>query len=126
VGDDGHELERVGRPRRPALWIGAWVVGLVAVVGLAVVGRGTPVGDLAAGPVVQPAASPAPAAPVPPPAASATPRLPDDLPRIIRPRPAAVPGTPRPVPTLGDDGLVGGTAYSSAAPAGVPRVVPGP
>ena len=120
MGDDEHVLERVGRPRRPALWIGAWVVGLVAIVGLAVVGRDRPAEDLANVPAVLPAASNAPAASVPA-VGLAGPSFPDDLPRVIRPRTAT--STPRPIPTLGDDGLVGGTVYSSPAPAGPGRFV---
>ncbi len=116
MGDDEHVLERVGRPRRPALWIGAWVVGLVVVVGLAVVGRDGPADDLANVPAALSAATPAPAASVPP-VTTATQGIPDDLPRILRPRTASAPDTPRPAPTLGDDGLVGGTTYSSPAPA---------
>ena len=123
MGDEAHTLERVGRPHRPALWVGAWVVGLAAIAGLAVAGRDAPVEDLAAVPPALPAASTAPAASVPG-VAVASPPLPDDLPRVIRPRTA--PPTPRPIPTLGDDGLVGGTVYSSPGPAGRPRVVPGP
>jgi hypothetical protein len=127
VGDEEQTLERVGRPRRPAFWIGAWVVGLVAIVGLAVVGRDAPVEEtaavLAAAPAASPAASPPPAA-LAPAVAIASPTLPEDLPRIIRPRTA--PATPRPVPTLGDDGLVGGTVYSSPGPNDWSRVVPSP
>jgi hypothetical protein len=125
VGDDEHVLERVGRPRRPALWIGAWVVLLAAIVGLAVVGRAGPAEDLANVPAALSAASPAPAASVPP-VTTATQGLPDDLPRILRPRTALAPATPRPVPTLGDDGLVGGTIYSSPAPSDPSSGVPGP
>ena len=117
MGGEAQTLERVGRSRRPALWIGAWVVGLVAIVALAVVGRDAPVEVPPAMPGRVPAAlsatSPAPAASVPA-VAVASPSLPEDLPRVIRPR--TVPATPRPVPTLGDDGLVGGTVYSSPAP----------
>jgi hypothetical protein len=127
VGDEAHVLERVGRPNRPALWIGAWVVGLVVIVGLAIVGRDAPVEEIAAVPAAVPAplpaASPPPAASVPA-VAIASPTLPEDLPRIIRPRTVAA--TPRPVPTLGDDGLVGGTVYSSPGPTDWSRVVPGP
>jgi hypothetical protein len=129
VGDEEHMLERVGRPHRPALWIGAWVVGLVAIVGLAIVGRDAPVEGIAVASAALPAPLPAPVA-SPPPAASspaaaiASPTLPADLPRIIRPRTLA--STPRPIPTLGDDGLVGGTVYSSPGPTDWSRVVPGP
>ncbi len=112
MGDETQTLERVGRPDRPARWIGAWIVGLAAVIAIATIGRG-PVEDLAA----VPAATPAPmasSAPIP----GMSPRLPDYIPRIIRPRTAVALATPRPVPTLGDDGLVGGTAYSSPVPVG--------
>jgi hypothetical protein len=114
MGDDGRTLEPVGRSGLPALWIGGWVVGLAVVVALAVAGRGAPVDDLAAVPPVRPAASEAPVTPAAP-AALASPGIPDAVPRVIRPRAARAPA--RPSPTLGDDGLVGGTSYSSAAPA---------
>ena len=90
MGEDEHVLEPVGRPRRPALWIGAWVVGLVVVVVVAVAGRGVPAGDPAAVLAALPAIS---AAPI-----------------------ALATAVPRPIPTLGDDGLVGGTVYSSPVP----------
>ncbi len=125
MGDDEHVLERVGRSRRPALWLGAWVVGLGAIVSLAIVGRDRAADDLADVPAALSAASPAPAPSVPP-LTIATPGLPDDYPRILRPRTVVAPATPRPVPTLGDDGLVGGTAYSSAAPADPSLEGPGP
>ena len=114
MGDDERVLERVGRSRRPALWIGAWVVGLVAIVGLALAGRDGPAEGLA----IVPTAGATPSASVTP-VIVATPGLPDDYPRVLRPRTFLA--TPRPVPTLGDDGLVGGTAYSSPAPAGAGR-----
>ena len=42
MGDDERTLEPVGRSRRrPALWIGGWVLGLAAVITAAVVGRTT-------------------------------------------------------------------------------------
>jgi hypothetical protein len=127
VGDEEFELERVGRPRQPRLWIGAWVIGLAVIVGLAIAGRGSPVEEVAAVPAAVPgslpAPSPAPKASVPA-IAIASPTLPADLPRIIRPR--AVAATPRPVPLLGDDGLVGGTVYSSPGPTDWSRVIPGP
>jgi hypothetical protein len=112
VGGEEHGLERVGRPRRPAVWLGAWLVGLVFVVAMALAGRAGPTDGLA----VVPEASAAPS-PTPAPLATASPSLPVALPRIIRPLVARVPLSPRPSPTLGDDGLVGGTVYSSAAPA---------
>jgi hypothetical protein len=122
VGDEEFELERVGRPRQPRLWIGAWVIGLAVIAGLAIAGRGSPVEEVAAVPAAVPgslpAPSPAPKASVPV-VAIASPTLPDDLPRIIRPRTVAT--TPRPIPTLGDDGLVGGTVYSSPGPSGAAR-----
>ena len=39
MGDDERALERVGRSHRSGLWIGAWVLGLAAVVAMAVAGR---------------------------------------------------------------------------------------
>jgi hypothetical protein len=126
VGDDEHVLERVGRPRRPALWIGAWVVGLVAIVGLAVVGRDRAGDDLANVPAAPPVASPAPEPTAAAVVIVASPDLPEDLPRVLQPRAPRVAATPRPVPTLGDDGLVGGTVYSSPAPAGSSGEAAGP
>ena len=92
-------------------------------------GSTAPVEGIAVVPAALPAPLPAPAASLPPAAsvpavALASPTLPDDLPRIIRPRTVAA--TPRPIPTLGDDGLVGGTVYSSPGPTDWSRVVPGP
>ena len=109
MGDDERTLERVGRSHRSGLWLGAWVVGLAAVVAVAVAGRGAPVESQAARPAVLPAASVAPIA-------VASPSIPDGVPSVIRPLVARA-AAPRPSPTLGDDGLVGGTSYSSAAPA---------
>ena len=117
MGDDEHTLERVGRAHTPAMWIGGWVLGLVAVVGLAVAGRGAP----ADGVVGTPGSSlpPFAAAPIPAtPAATSTPTLPDGLPRVLRPFGVRPSSSPRPQPTLGDDGLVGGQVYSSARPGG--------
>ena len=117
MDDAEHGLERVGRERRPGLWIGAWAAALAAVVALAVGGRAGSTDGL----VAVPEASPAPvstAAHVSSPAAVAvaSPNVAGALPRIIRPPVARVPSSPRPYPTLGDDGLVGGTAYSSPVP----------
>lgn len=109
MGDDDGALERVGRARPPGLWIGGWVACLVVVVALAVAGRPGSARDTA---VVLPVAT---ASASPPPVAVASPSIPDSVPRIIRPPLARAP-TPRPSPTLGDDGLVGGTSYSSASP----------
>ena len=39
MGDEEGGLEPVGRRTRPAYWIGAWVIGLLAVAGLALAGR---------------------------------------------------------------------------------------
>ena len=111
MGDEDHGLERVGRARRPAVWVGAWVVALVAVVALALAGRAVSTDGLAAVPEASPAPTSSPA-----PVAVASPNVAGALPRIIRPPIARVPSSPRPLPTLGDDGLVGGTAYSSATP----------
>ncbi len=116
--DEGERgLEQVGRARRPGLWIGAWAAALAAVVALAVAGRA----GSTAGPAAVPEAFRAPVSAVAPessplPLAVASPTFPDGLPRIIRPLVARVPSPPRPHLTLGDDGLVGGTAYSSPAP----------
>jgi hypothetical protein len=110
MGDDEAALQPVGRSHRPGLWIGAWVIGLAAVVAVAVAGRGGAVEDVAAVPAATPMASVAPLA-------IASPSIPPYVPRIIRPLSARAPA-PRPSPTLGDDGLVGGQVYSSARPGG--------
>ena len=124
MGDDEAALERVGRSRRPGLWVGAWLVGLATVVVVAVAGRGASSEGvsgpappspppIAAAPVAT--STPAPtAAPVP----TSRPALPDGLPRILRPFGGRPSSSPRPLPTLGDDGLVGGQVYSSARPGG--------
>jgi hypothetical protein len=119
MGDDERALEAVGPSRRrPALWIGGWALGLVAIVGMAVVGRGTtPTGVQAPPPVAAATAGVAPPVPSPAPLAAASAGIPAEVPRIVRPPGARLPASPRPLPTLGDDGLVGGTAYSSAPPA---------
>ena len=108
MGDE-HPLERVGRTNPPAVWIGGWVAALVVVVAVAVAGQGPATDDARAVDSATPSASTAPVA-------VASPNIPGTVPRVIRPFAARAPA-PRPRPTLGDDGLVGGTVYSSAPPA---------
>ena len=93
MGDDERALERVGGSRRrPAVWIGGWALGIVTVAAVAMLGRGTPSVEDAAG---LPTPSPPPLAAAPAP--TSTPTLPDGLPRIsppVRHPPSPVGATP--------------------------------
>jgi hypothetical protein len=93
--EDGTELERVGRPTRPAAWIGGWLLVLAGVIGIAILAPATS---------VTPPVIPSDQAVVltPPPTPSPTPLL------IRRPLPSR--------PPLGEDGLVGGIVFGTHWP----------
>jgi hypothetical protein len=98
-GDDGQELERVGRRTTPALWIGGWLAGLAVIVGLAIAGSPPVVPTDEPGPAVA-LASVATVSPSP-----ATPSA--HAPLVIRhPLPSR--------PPLGEDGLIGGIVFGTS------------
>jgi len=121
------ELEPVGRPTRPTLVVGAWVVVLAAVVGTALLGAITArPSETATRSPDPPAATERPAlaiavAPRPAPAIEDAPR--PALAVAVAPRPTPVDrGFPRPLhptpsrPPIGEDGLMGGIVFGTNLP----------
>jgi hypothetical protein len=109
MSDDGPILEPVARRGLPTLWVCGFAVVLVAVIAIAIGGRAAPGpsadasgnGEAAVASASGPAASMSLA-----PAAPAGSRLSSPAPIWYRPSPWP----------MGEDGLAGGTAYSSPSP----------
>jgi hypothetical protein len=115
--DDGPVLEPIARRGPPVVWVGGLAVVLVAVMAIAIGGRLEP------GPSAAPtddgdvalASAPTPMDPL----ATTAPAT------ILRSSPAPVWYRPSPWP-MGEDGLAGGTFYSSPRPSAAPGDVSPP
>ncbi len=132
MADDAPILEPIGRHRPPAMWVGGLVAVLVAVVAIAIGGRlepgpsasGTERGEAAVSSVAvssAPASSAAAVAPGPVDSAAAVAPAPAGSLATTAPAtsplhsPAPIWYRPSPWP-MGEDGLAGGTVYSSPSP----------
>ena len=102
MADDGPILEPIGRHGPPLVWVSGLLVVLVAVVVIAIGGRVAP----------GPSAGQAVVASAPVPADSLVTTAP-----VTSPRGSSAPIWYRPSPwPMGEDGLAGGTVYSSPSP----------
>ena len=113
MNDDGPILEPVARRGPPVVWVGGLAVVLVAVIAIAIGGRGAPGpsasasgnGEAAVASAEVPTAA----------AAAATSHAITSGTRPPLRSPAPIWYRPSPWP-MGEDGLAGGTAYSSPSP----------